>query len=273
MNESFSRFIQDLFSRLGINDKRLADYMDIFYEAFTTVGIDEKRNYQWLEQLGDVYFNSLLVDHIYKKYPHLCNHASVKVVARLRILYAGKDKMCLMAEQWGFWPWINGTSFEKLNMKKSLLEDVFEAFFGACKIVGDKIAPYYGYVVCAQAFDTMYKNFDFAVDKHASDSQLYNTLVDSTSRLKELRDCFKQELATLEYSDVKVEHKFIARVHLGQKIIGKSEPFCKLKDAKKQAAEQALKYLANLEIRLDKRVAKPKKIVAGGGFRHSAGQP
>lgn len=273
MNTGFADFVLNLFKQVGIEDVRLAAYMDIFYEAFTTLAVNEKANYQWLEQLGDVYFNTLLVDHIYKKYPHLRNHASVKIVARLRILYAGKDKMCLMAEKWGFWPWINGTPYEKLNMKKPLLEDVFEAFFGACKIVGDKISPYYGYEICARVFEGMYKNVDFCVDQKQSEFQLYNTLVDSTTQLKELRDCFKQELSSLQYGEKKVGHQFVAQVFLGGEIIGTSDVICKLKDAKKQAAKHAVKYLAHKGFTMENRAKKSKKIVDGAYSRCSVGRP
>ena len=273
MNTGFADFVINLFHQFGIDDKRLVTFMDIFYEAFTTLAVNEKSNYQWMEQLGDVYFNTLLVDHIYKKYPHLRNHASVKIVARLRILYAGKDKMCIMAEKWGFWPWINGTPYEKLNMKKPLLEDVFEAFFGACKIVGDMICPYYGYEICARVFEGMYKDVDFCVDQQQSEFQLYNTLVDSTTQLKELCDCFKKELSTVKYETKTVGHQFLVHVLLANKIIGTSDIICKLKDAKKQAAGKAVKYLAAKGFTMENRCMKSKKIVDGAYSRCSVGRP
>lgn len=127
----------------------LHHHLDAFVQAFTHPSESSTRNYEWFELLGDAVLNKCMVYYISERFPFLQNHEGVKVIARLKINFVSKRVFSDLAYRLGFLPLIRyqetnndnsgggGGSGGNLNLK-SILEDVFEAFFGATEHVCDR---------------------------------------------------------------------------------------------------------------------------------------
>lgn len=153
--------------------------------AFTTATVDPNNNYEMYELLGDVAAGHFIKWYMIRRYPVLRCTKGVKVVARLLINYGSKKSFFELADKMGFWPFISATQDERDREKKSLLEDVFEAFLGVIEYLLDDVfyeTPGVGYnavyLVMKQQFDNM------------TISLRYEDLYDSKTRLKETFDRF-----------------------------------------------------------------------------------
>lgn len=183
----FREFISKILNKVSNLEEAYVDLllnessMELYNQAFTHSSINPECNYEIFEQLGDVTANKILVWYFYRRFPQLNTASGVKVVARLKINYCGKNTFASFAEKLGFLPFISASEVVREKEKISLLEDVFEAFFGVTEYIIDKeILQGCGYHV---VYDILSKILDTK-----SISLKYEDLFDSKTRLKEVFD-------------------------------------------------------------------------------------
>lgn len=217
----------------------------LFSSAFTSKSVDARNNYEFFEQLGDASVNKFIVQYMYKRYPHLKVSWGVNVVARLKIKYGSKGQLHQMADELAFWKFIRATEEERNKRKKSLLEDVFEAFMGCVEFVLDSriraekkqkcfgFGYFYVFEILTSIFDKI--DIPFAYEK----------LVDSKTRLKELFDENRSSLGSLSYDDFRCRDTglYISKAKNGEFVVGTGSSTLK-KDAQEKASENALRVLA-----------------------------
>jgi dsRNA-specific ribonuclease len=221
------------------------DSLVIFSTALTSKSIDPLCNYEFLEQLGDASINKFIVQYMYDRYPHLTNSFGVNVVARLKIKYGSKGQLNKLAERLLFWNMVKATDEERNKRKKSLLEDVFEAFIGCVEYVLDEAARHdkkektfgFGYHYVYEILSSIFDKLDIPF--------AYEKLVDNKTRLKELFDENKGILGNLSYDDFRCAESglYISRAKNDDKVLAFGTSTLK-KDAQEKASENALKTLS-----------------------------
>jgi dsRNA-specific ribonuclease len=116
----------------------------------------------------------------------LQNSDGVKVIARLRINLVSKKNFANIAEQLGFNRYISCEKEIKDLKGKSLLEDVFEAFFGATELLMDRhFGIGSGYGICYRIIKSIFDETTISLR--------YEDLYDPITRLKETFDFFRQQ--------------------------------------------------------------------------------
>lgn len=166
--------------------------LDTYIQAFTHSSVNEAENYEFLEMLGDVTANKVIVWYFSRRFPQLNCPKGVKIVARLRINFVSKEKFSYFAKILGFLPFISSSYEERDDELKSLLEDVFEAFIGATeKLIDEYIKKGTGYDIC-------YNIISYLLDKEDI-SLKYEDLYDAKTRLKEFVDFNKDKIGVLRY--------------------------------------------------------------------------
>lgn len=189
--ESFKNFIIKLLKRSKLKNKYIEllisnENFQTYCNAFTHISIDNDRNYEYLEILGDVTCNKCIVWYIKDRFPQLQNSDGVKVIARLRINLVSKKNFANIAESLGFSNFISCEQEIKEQKGKSLLEDVFEAFFGATEILIDSIIGQgSGYGICYRILKSILDELNISLR--------YEDLYDPITRLKETFDFFRQQ--------------------------------------------------------------------------------
>lgn len=195
----FKNFLKQIFENAGICRDHIAymlqkDNFKKFASVFTSETIDIKNNYEYLEHIGDGFYNAFLVCHIYEKFPQLRNSECVKIVARLKINYASKNELAKIAEQIGFWEFISTDLNSRQTQKKKLLEDTFEAFIGCIVQIMDSfkndLGIDLGYPIAKKVLKFFFEKIVFSFK--------YEDLYDPITRLKELRDMVPRDVGTLE---------------------------------------------------------------------------
>lgn len=185
----FKTFIQDLLRRSGMKTRYIDAVtsdtgMALYSRAFTHLSIDAEQNYEFLEILGDVTCNKIVVWYIKDRFPVLQNTAGVKVIARLRINLVSKKNFSLLAENLGFGDFISCEKEMKEQKGKALLEDVFEAFFGATELLLDSVVhPGAGYGICFKILKSIFDDLPISLK--------YEDLYDPITRLKETFDFYR----------------------------------------------------------------------------------
>jgi dsRNA-specific ribonuclease len=254
-DSSFNNFIISLLKKSNLK-KHLIDYLtnessiQIYHNAFTHISIDPSNNYEYLEILGDVTCNKSIVWYIKERFPKLQNSEGVKVIARLRINLVSKKNFSLIAEKLGFLNFISYEKEIKENKEKSILEDVFEAFFGATELLIDQLLGVgTGYSVCYRILKSILDDISISLK--------YEDLYDSITRLKETFDYYKQQLpgrecpliwGNLTYENVKSENKQTVYLYQIDKKINRKITIAVteaplLDEAKQSAASQVLNML------------------------------
>ena len=189
--EIFKAFIRQFLQRSQLKKKYLDELtndesMKLYSDAFTHISIDADRNYEYLEILGDVTCNKSIVWYIKERFPQLQNSDGVKVIARLRINLVSKKNFACLAEKLGFIDYISCEKEIKEQKGKSLLEDVFEAFFGATEMLIDKnIGGGAGYGICFRILKSILDDLPISLK--------YEDLYDPITRLKETFDFYRQQ--------------------------------------------------------------------------------
>jgi dsRNA-specific ribonuclease len=236
---SFGELITSVLNRGRLDQKGkdlLLRNISIYEQAFTSPSIDKTNNYEVLEQQGDAVFSLFLVTYFYKRFPQLNCPDGVKIVARLKINYASKQTFSEIAEKLGFWPHIHATQQEKDTGKKSLLEDVLEAFIGATVTILDNSTNIgIGYAVAYRILESLFDELHISL--------AYEDLFDPKSRLKEYFDKNKQ-LGVLQYTYDAAEKKVSIFRKVGNDIIPISTAVARLKSYGEQlAAQKAINIL------------------------------
>lgn len=214
--EDFKMLIENILKTAGIKQKYIDYLLDsetvidgkytafqLFCNAFTSSeNIDPENNYQFLEQLGDLTANKFLVKYASDRFPQLKCAEGVKVLARIRINYGSKQSFYPIAEKLGFWPFISSTCDERIRRRKSLLEDVLEAFLGAIEYIIDSVGfgGSKGYSICCIVLGWIFDNINISIR--------YEDLFDAKTRIKEVFDMFSTDTrrpigGTLYYENFK----------------------------------------------------------------------
>lgn len=192
MDSSFREFISGLlrFSNLKkkyinvlINDENI----EVYKQVFTHISVDAEKNYEFFEILGDVTLNKSIVWYLKERFPNLQNAQGVKIIARLRINLVSKKNFSSIAAKLGFAAFIRVDEEHRQTKMQSVMEDVFEAFFGATELLIDKIVcPGSGYGIC-------YRMVKSILDQEPI-SLKYEDLYDPITRLKETFDFYRPNI-------------------------------------------------------------------------------
>lgn len=188
--------------------------MVVFGKAFTSELVDPVNNYQQLEILGDSTANKFIVWYVFRRFPQLRCTEGVKIAARLKINYGSKQTFFKIAEKLGFWDFITATNELRQRKKKSLLEDVFEAFIGAIEsILDNRVKESIGYFIVYKLLKSIFDEMDISLK--------YEDLYDAKTRLKELFDLHGEQLGKSKYQETRDENNGtitseVYRIHKGK---------------------------------------------------------
>lgn len=252
--QPFKNFIKTLIDKGNINKEYsnilLSDEnLKIYSNAFTsnTANLDtylvqdenSTDNYEIFETLGDAVFKNFIPFYTYRRFPYLISSKDVKIIARVKINYGSKNSFYPIAEKLGFFPFITSSVYEHNTNKINLLEDTFEAFFGATTyILDNNFKNGVGYSV---SYDILKGIFD-----DISISTEFEQLNDPISILKEFFDKNK-DYGTIEYVCNKIGINQYCDVVLttsdGNKIILGNGVSTKKPNAKENAAINSIEYL------------------------------
>lgn len=172
--------------------------MKEYEKAFTSEQIDEKNNYQFYEQIGDVAANKFIVYYMYKRFPQLKCYDGVKVAARVKINYCSKESFANIAEKYNFWEYITAPQILRENNKKDLLEDVFEAFIGVTEYLIDDNIKYEEKNIYGIGYASIYKILKAIFDNIEINIK-HEELYDAKTRLKEVFDLYREKLGEIKY--------------------------------------------------------------------------
>jgi len=165
-----------------LSKKNMDEYI---IPAFTSKDVNEHRCYEPLELIGDGFLHAFMSQYFADRFPFLMNCEGVKVTARLKINYGSNTILSRIAEQHGFWNFISASVQDREEQKDKLLEDVFEAIFGAIQIIvnnkwSKEQGMGVGYGVCYTIAKNIYDKIPISLR--------YDDLYDGITRLKELFD-------------------------------------------------------------------------------------
>lgn len=196
----FKEFIRCLlkFSILKESDTSilLDEYISVYEQAFTHPTANSRINYEFLEFLGDLTLNKAIGWIMARKFPQLHQPRGVKVLSRLKINLVSKKVFATIAERLHFGMFVSSDRYASLYEKEDLLEDCFEAFFGATEMLVDRmLGEGVGYAVCVSMIQKFLNYVPISLK--------YEDLYDSKTRLKEVFDKFKDEIGTLKYESIK----------------------------------------------------------------------
>ncbi|MCL6572892.1 MAG: hypothetical protein K6T88_14610, partial [Bacillus sp. (in: Bacteria)] len=124
---------------LMLSDEAMKTWIKAFtHQSFIHGGITD--NYEKLEILGDAFLKASFVRYLMRRYK---NTLEPSHITALQDRYMSKVFQRQLAVKMGFQPLIRSSDL-KVNM--NILEDVFEAFFGALIEVSDEITEGFGYI-------------------------------------------------------------------------------------------------------------------------------
>lgn len=219
------------------------DARRVYTQVFTHCTADPTHNYEYLEILGDATLNKCVVWYISKRFPQLACPDGVKIIARLKINLISKKTFAEFASRLEWWDYVTADEETKQTKKKKLLEDVFEAFFGATEMLIDSIVyPGYGYAICYRIVASLFNEINISLS--------YESLYDPITRLKEVFDYFK-EIGTFKFESEKrdgFQHVSLYQVLRQQKILIGFGIASLLDDAKQKACQRGLDNLRSRNI-------------------------
>lgn len=268
--EEFKNFINFLLSKGNLKDKYIAlltddNAMGLYDMAFTNPTADANRNYEMFEKLGDASCNKAIVWYIFNKFPKLSTKPQgVMLLSRISHVLRSKDTFANIGIKLGFEQFITsgemlvkGGEYKKvMHVKRnSVVEDCFEAFFGATEwLLDHRVRRGVGYAIVNDIISSILNESPFP-------SIRYEDLFDPITRLKELFDyqrfTFNDNsvggLGSYKYMDGTVDEtrqlKSVYIVYTDRKGVSKtiSSGQGAIKDtAKEYAAEYALKYFKQM---------------------------
>ncbi|GHV50413.1 ribonuclease 3 [Spirochaetia bacterium] len=246
-SKSFKNFVTNILKNLPPSlIEKLTTYesLQLYSDALTSRRVNNIRNYEIFEQLGDVTINKFVVYYMYERFPQLRNTGGVDVVAKLKIKYVSGETLQGLAEDLNMWPFITAYAEDKNGplKRKKLMEDVFEAFMGATEYLID----FQIYKTVGLGYNILYKLLKEMYDK-IDISLKYEILVDAKTRLNELIAAFT--IGKIRYyngdlnqygintSDIILETPEKNFIKIGS---GRADT---IRQAQEEAAENAIKYL------------------------------
>ena len=183
----FKDFISKLVARGKLTEKYInilssAESIAVYAMAFTSASADPDNSYEILEQLGDVTCNRSLLWYFQRRFfPSLTAKENVKILGRMKIVYASKNVFSSIAIRADFRTYISARDDDIRYNDKSLCEDVLEAFFGATEyLLDNNVRIGVGGAIC---YDILASFFDEMVFETT-----FEKLLDNVTRLKELGD-------------------------------------------------------------------------------------
>jgi dsRNA-specific ribonuclease len=263
----FKKFISSLLAKGNMTRKYINELldekaMDLYSIAFTNPTADSVNNYEFLEKIGDTTCNKAIIWYIYRKFPKLkLKPQGLMIFTKICHILQSNKTFSKIALDLGFQKFIthgmmrtkDGLYEDIMIVKRnSVLEDCFEAFFGATEFLIDSISREgVGYAICNEIFKSMISNIELP-------SIQYENLVDAVTRLKELFDFTfpgKGKLGTYEFVSVessgdetfKVKNVNVVWKSLSGVVKVIATGSGSLKDkAKIVAAENALEYFRQI---------------------------
>lgn len=198
--QSFKNLITTILKRGKVSQQIIDTLLDeeglkLYEVAFTHPSTDSDENYEYLEFLGDSVVNTAIVWYIARRFKQLQGSKGVKVMARLKINLISKKSFAECAQRLNIWDYISCSETIRQTNKRKVLEDVFEAFFGATTFLMDnKVFHCSGYAVVYAIVASLFDEISISLK--------YEDLFDARTRIKELFDCNK-DIGTLEYDTLK----------------------------------------------------------------------
>ncbi|AKU37440.1 putative ribonuclease [Scale drop disease virus] len=172
--------------------------VDVFKSVFTSSKTDPVQNYEYLELIGDGVIGMGLPLYFMERFPILKQHGNdvrVGIISRLKLIYLSGTRMSAIAEKLGFLKWIkcfNKLKHTSYQEQQKLMEDCFEAFFGALITTFDdaKGITCSGQIVCYRFLRSAYNLIPISLDN----------LVDNKTMLKEIIDTNRAQLQSFVYT-------------------------------------------------------------------------
>jgi dsRNA-specific ribonuclease len=192
----FKAFIASLLKKGRVKQKYVDyllddDSMDLYAKAFTNPTADPANNYEILEKIGDATCNKAIMWYIFRKFPKLeSKPQGLMIFSRLFHTLQSTKTFSNIGLNLGFekfissgWMRVKDKYEDVMKVKRNgVLEDCFEAFFGATELIIDKKTKEgVGYAICNEIFKGMISEMPFPSIK-------YEDLFDPITRLKELFD-------------------------------------------------------------------------------------
>jgi dsRNA-specific ribonuclease len=136
--------------------------MDLYAKAFTNPTADPANNYEILEKIGDATCNKAIMWYIFRKFPKLeSKPQGLMIFSRLFHTLQSTKTFSNIGLNLGFekfissgWMRVKDKYEDVMKVKRNgVLEDCFEAFFGATELIIDKKTKEgVGYAICNEIF-------------------------------------------------------------------------------------------------------------------------
>lgn len=243
-DQSFWTLIQSILQKSNLKQEYIDKIINsdeakkMYNNVFTHHTADPDNNYEWLEILGDSTLNKCIVWYISKRFPQLNCAEGVKIIARLKINLISKKTFADIALKLNWWDHVRADDDTRQTKMKKVLEDVFEAFFGATELLIDSIVyPGSGYAICYRIVVALFNDLDISLS--------YESLYDPITRLKEVFDFFK-DIGTFSFENTRKEgfqHVYLYQLKEKQKILIGFGMASLLDDAKQKACQRGLIHL------------------------------
>lgn len=181
--EMFTSFLKEVFKKGNIKEKYAGcllspESVKLFERAFTHESADNLDNYQFLEILGDITVNKIIVWWFSRRFPKLNNPMGVEILARFKIAYGARKTLFIIGQKMGMWPFIT-ISKEKITEMQKTIEDTLEAFMGAIeKILDERFMVGVGYNI-------VYDILSYYLDQLDIDLS-YEALYDPRTRVEQI---------------------------------------------------------------------------------------
>lgn len=174
-----SKLEKDLISPSGIT---------YYATAFTHSSADADNNYEFYETIGDATLKKAIKWYLSYRFPQINCPEGSDILTRMAIKLEQKKSFADIADRLGLLPYISRNVPENMwNTKTidSMLEDVFEAFFGVTELLLDQTYGIgVGYAVCYHLIANQLDRIDLPID--------YEYLVDAKTRMKEMEDYYNK---------------------------------------------------------------------------------
>lgn len=201
-------------------------------------------NYEYWEILGDALLTKLVVWYIPKRFPQLRNKEGVQLISQLKAQIISCQSYASLAMKLKFHEIIDICPELMMDMPVSLLEDVFEAFFGFTEHYWNVYTKSnQGHVLCSKILTTLLDKEQYSLE--------FEDLFDPIQRLVQLQQ--KHKLDIVEENDTAGLYKksnIFLNTTDGKKPLGFGRAHT-IADAKKIACTVAIQSLEHLNYSLE----------------------
>lgn len=253
--ENLTEFVRNILERAKvmpvlIEGATTPAAMAIMLRAFTPSIANTGVNYETLEQTGDAAVNHVIVRYLTHRFTQLNSPKGVDMIGRLKSKYNSGAVMASIATKNGFKDMVKTLQAKKaydnnaFSISSSMLEDIYEAFFGALELVLD---VKFGMGVSMAVNFAVVKLFFDSEDIALTDENL----TDVKTRVNELFQA-NPVLGPLKFASELIsgaadlhEYKTVIYANLqGGRVVVGTGTGGKIKDAERVAASVALSTLA-----------------------------